>query len=61
MVVGGEDDKSWMAGLFTLRQDIADHGKDFWIEGQELSTVMSTFGAVVANIPKEAFNEQESI
>ena len=58
MVVGGEDDKSWMAGLFTLRHDSAS-GKDFWIEGQELSTVMSTFGCVVANIPRELYGETE--
>ena len=50
LIVGGEDDKSWMAGMCWLRQD-----KDrlYWSEGIELPTVMSTFGCVVANMPKD--------
>ncbi|XP_069104186.1 kelch-like protein diablo [Argopecten irradians] len=47
LIVGGEDDKSWMAGLCWLKED---QGKQMWVEGQELPTVMSTFGCVVANI-----------
>ena len=51
MVVGGEDDKSWMAGLFELKER-AD-GTEYWVEGRELPTVMSTFGCVVTNLSKE--------
>ncbi len=55
MVVGGEDDKSWMAGTFILKQE-AD--REFWVEGQELATVMSTFGSCVANIPKSIIRDE---
>ena len=55
LVVGGEDDKSWMAGLYTLRED---NGKEFWKEGHELPSVMSTFGCVVANVPKDLVREE---
>ena len=56
MVVGGEDDKSWMAGLFILKH--GEHGDDRWVEGHELPNVMSTFGCVVADIPRELFKEE---
>ena len=56
MVVGGEDDKSWMAGLFALKTDA--NGEEKWMEGHELPTVMSTFGCVVADIPRELFKEE---
>ncbi|XP_071116430.1 kelch repeat and BTB domain-containing protein 8-like [Haliotis cracherodii] len=55
LIVGGEDDKSWMAGLCWLKED---RGKESWVEGQELPTVMSTFGCVVANIPHEVLKQQ---
>ena len=55
LVVGGEDDKSWMAGLYMLRRD-AD-GREHWEEGNELPSVMSTFGCVVANVPKDMVRE----
>lgn len=55
MVVGGEDDKSWMAGLFMLKHD--DNGEQSWVEGHDLPTVMSTFGCLVADIPKELFKD----
>ncbi|GFN78954.1 upf0672 protein c3orf58 [Plakobranchus ocellatus] len=73
IVVGGEDDKSWMAGICWLRQGAnkTDPGGDAdskeettdtdqwaWSEGQELPTVMSTFGCVVANIPHEVLKQQ---
>lgn len=48
LTVGGEDDKSWMAGLCWLQEDSS--GQEVWMEGQELPTVMSTFGCVVANL-----------
>ncbi|XP_014782728.1 kelch-like protein diablo [Octopus bimaculoides] len=48
LTVGGEDDKSWMAGLCWLQED--SNGQEVWMEGQELPTVMSTFGCVVANL-----------
>ena len=54
MVVGGEDDRSWMAGLFALKEE---NDKEFWVEGQELSGVMSTFGCGVANISKDLFRD----
>lgn len=56
VLVGGEDDKSWMAGMYKLRED---SGKQSWVAGQELSLVMSTFGCVVANIPKDVLNNME--
>ena len=56
LVVGGEDDKSWMAGLCWLRED--KDNKMTWVEGYELPTVMSTFGCVVANIPHEVLKQQ---
>ena len=52
MVVGGEDDKSWMAGQFVLREDAS--GNHHWEEGHELPSVMSTFGYVVANMLNSA-------
>ena len=52
MLVGGEDDKSWMAGMYTLSND---DGTQSWVAGQELPMVMSTFGCVVANIRKDLF------
>ena len=55
MVVGGEDDKSWMAGTFILKQD---GDRQYWVEGQELSTVMSTFGCAVANVPKDMIQDE---
>uniref|UniRef100_A0A0B6Z9M0 BTB domain-containing protein n=1 Tax=Arion vulgaris TaxID=1028688 RepID=A0A0B6Z9M0_9EUPU len=57
LVVGGEDDKSWMAGICWLKQD-GDKETWVWSEGQELPTVMSTFGCVVANIPHEVLKHQ---
>ena len=54
MAVGGEDDKCWMAGLFTLR---TENGQEVWTEGKELSGVMSTFGCGVANIAKNLIHE----
>ena len=55
LVVGGEDDKSWMAGTFILKQD---GDREYWVEAQELATVMSTFGCAVANIPKNIIREE---
>ncbi len=55
MVVGGEDDRSWMAGLFILQE--RDDGKEYWVEGRELPSVMSTFGCCVANISKELIRD----
>ncbi|KAL3848473.1 hypothetical protein ACJMK2_019327 [Sinanodonta woodiana] len=55
LIVGGEDDKSWMAGLCWLKED---KGRQSWVEGQELPTVMSTFGCVVANIQHEVVKQQ---
>ena len=54
LIVGGEDDKSWMAGMCWLRHDKDD--RLVWTEGIELPTVMSTFGCVVANMPKDLLN-----
>lgn len=56
LLVGGEDDKSWMAGMYTLHED---NGTQSWIAGQELALVMSTFGCVVANIPKDVLSDVE--
>ena len=56
LVVGGEDDKSWMAGLYTLRTNAED--REYWEEGHELPSVMSTFGCVVANVPKDLVREE---
>lgn len=58
LLVGGEDDKSWMAGMYTLREE---NGVQSWIAGQELPLVMSTFGCVVANIPKDVLGETDRI
>ncbi|WAR03750.1 KLH20-like protein [Mya arenaria] len=55
LIVGGEDDKSWMAGLCWLKEE---RGRQLWVEGQELPTVMSTFGCAVANIQREALKQQ---
>ena len=72
LVVGGEDDRSWMAGICWLRQGSKSTGpagdgspRDgegesdswAWSEGQELPTVMSTFGCVVANVPREVLKQ----
>jgi len=56
MLIGGEDDKSWMAGMYTLCSD-DDHGgaAQSWLAGQELPMVMSTFGCVIANVRKDLF------
>lgn len=71
LVVGGEDDRSWMAGICWLRPgsksacpggdttEVDTEGDSWaWSEGQELPTVMSTFGCVVANIPHEILKQQ---
>ncbi|BFZ14222.1 hypothetical protein BsWGS_17260 [Bradybaena similaris] len=58
LVVGGEDDKSWMAGICWLKQE-GDKETWVWSEGQELPTVMSTFGCVVANIPHEVLKHHQ--
>ncbi|XP_052256287.1 kelch-like protein 12 isoform X2 [Dreissena polymorpha] len=55
LIVGGEDDKSWMAGLCWLKEE---KGRQLWVEGQELPTVMSTFGCTVANIQRETLKQQ---
>ncbi|GFS23223.1 UPF0672 protein C3orf58 [Elysia marginata] len=60
-----------MAGICWLRQGTksglpaAENGDGdtegdrwAWSEGQELPTVMSTFGCVVANIPHEILKQQ---
>ena len=52
LIVGGEDDKSWMAGLCWLKEE---NGRQTWVEGQELPTVMSTFGCVVASIQHDSY------
>lgn len=44
-----------MAGLCWLKEE---KGKQSWVEGQELPTVMSTFGCVVANIQHEVLKQQ---
>ena len=59
LVVGGEDDKSWMAGLYLLRQEEGGRG-EYWEEGNELPSVMSTFGCVVANVPKDMVRDDNS-
>jgi len=56
MLVGGEDDKSWMAGMYTLNNK---DGTQSWMAGQELPMVMSTFGCVSANIRKDLFVDSE--
>ncbi len=58
MVVGGEDDRSWMAGLFVLKEE---KGSQFWVEGQELPNVMSTFACVVANVSRDLFRDDTCI
>ncbi|XP_059153102.1 kelch-like protein 17 [Physella acuta] len=57
LVVGGEDDKSWMAGICWLKNE-GQSQTWAWSEGQELPTVMSTFGCVVANIPHEVLKQE---
>jgi len=54
MLVGGEDDKSWMAGMYTLS---SEDGSESWVAGHELPMVMSTFGCVVGNIRKDLFTD----
>lgn len=55
VVVGGEDDKSWMAGICSL---IVDADKNHrWSEGEPLPTVMSTFGCMVATLPKDLLSQ----
>lgn len=54
ILIGGEDDRSWMAGMCTLRED---NGIQSWIAGVELPIVMSTFGCVVANISKKILDD----
>ncbi|XP_064639633.1 kelch-like protein 40a [Lineus longissimus] len=54
LVVGGEDDKSWMAGICSLQME---EGKHQWIEGEPLPTVMSTFGCIVATLPRESMSQ----
>jgi len=58
ILIGGEDDKSWMAGMYTLRQDEED-GSETWMAGVELPIVMSTFGCVVTNIPRHYLSGAE--
>ena len=58
LVVGGEDDKSWMAGLFTLKKE-ANSDKEYWAEGQELPMVLSTFACVMADIPIDQINDSD--
>ena len=53
--MGGEDDKSWMAGLCCLKED---KGRQIWVEGHELPTVMSTFGCAVANIQRDTLKPE---
>jgi len=55
LIVGGEDDKSWMAGLCCLKED---KGRQIWVEGHELPTVMSTFGCAVANIQRDTLKPE---
>ena len=57
LLVGGEDDKSWMAGLCWLKEE---KGRQLWVEGYELPTVMSTFGCAVANIKESAYRLQQN-
>ena len=57
-MVGGEDDKSWMAGTFVLHTE--ENGSERWGEGHELPTVMSTFSCVVANIPKDLVRDRDA-
>ena len=57
MLVGGEDDKSWMAGMYRLHNE--DDASQSWLAGQELPMVMSTFGCVVANIRKDLFSSND--
>jgi len=52
LLVGGEDDKSWMAGMYKLSEES-------WVAGQELPMVMSTFGCVTANIRKDLFADTD--
>ncbi|KAK6167195.1 hypothetical protein SNE40_021287 [Patella caerulea] len=59
LIVGGEDDKSWMAGFCWLRQD--EQGQEMWAEGQELPTVMSTFGCIVANMPHDILKQKDAM
>lgn len=60
MLIGGEDDKSWMAGMYTLStSDGNDDGSESWLAGQELPMVMSTFGCVIANMRKDLFTDSD--
>ena len=52
LVVGGEDDKSWMAGECWLREKDQE-GQESWQEGREFPSVMSTFGCLVASVNKD--------
>ena len=54
LLVGGEDDKSWMAGMYSLREE---KGVQSWVAGLELAHVMSTFRCVIANVQKELIME----
>lgn len=54
ILIGGEDDRSWMAGMCTLREE---NGVQSWVAGVELPIVMSTFGCVVANISKKILGD----
>jgi hypothetical protein len=58
LVVGGEDDKSWMAGICSLQ---IEDGKHQWMEGEPLPTVMSTFGCIVATLPRESMCQDISM
>lgn len=60
LVVGGEDDKSWMAGLFMLKEE-EDSGRQYWAEGQELPVVLSTFAHVTASVPSELIHADEDL
>ena len=57
-VVGGEDDKSWMAGLYQLKEE---KNNEFWVEGCELPSVLSSFGCVVANVSKELIRNVDDL
>ena len=57
IIVGGEDDKSWMAGTFVLQLD--EDKREVWCEGHELPNVMSTFTCVVANIPQNLISTRD--
>lgn len=59
LLLGGEEEKGWMTGTFFMIEvpmapkDAMPQQRYKWKDGNKLPSVMSTFGCVMANIPKE--------